>query len=285
MQENIKEIVKAEYEAGSGAKELADKYKIKAATIRSWANRENWNKEKQVNKRNTKKNYTLQHNATQRNEKKNNVAGLTKKKEKNIVEEIIKEEEKSIKTGVERSKFKRLTEKEKEFVRNYFACKFNVRLATLKSGFKNYSYGLEVLRKGKIKKIIDRVKKTFVELDPLRIDANYLLEELTKNHLTANGTLKQKKATVVETSEKIPVVVDLDGKKVVKYKEIRGAEVFTYEEADTDIRASNQSLQLIAKLTGLEKPQTEENKGEKEIISLLQNITKQIDEEDSDDGL
>ena len=65
MQENIKEIVKAEYEAGSGAKELADKYKIKAATIRSWANRENWNKEKQTNKRNTKK-YTLQHNATKR---------------------------------------------------------------------------------------------------------------------------------------------------------------------------------------------------------------------------
>ena len=288
MQENIKEIVKAEYEAGSGAKELADKYKIKSGTIRAWAKRYKWSKKKQTKKRNAtdnavtlQKDKTLQDNVTNKN--------VTQEQKKNIIENIIDEESEIIKinnlTVKSKKKYKKLSEKEKEFIKNYFACKFNVKLACLKSGYVDYSNGHRMLKKEKIKKIIDRIKKTFVELDPLRIDANFLLEELTKNHLTANGTLKQKKATVVETSEKIPVVVDLDGKKVVKYKEIRGAEVFTYEEADTDIRASNQSLQLIAKLTGLEKPQTEENKGEKEIISLLQNITKQIDEEDSDDGL
>ena len=288
MQENIKEVVKAEYESGSGAKELADKYRIKSGTIRAWAKRYKWSKKKQTKKRNAidnavtlQKDKTLQDNVTNKN--------VTQEQKKNIVENIINEESEKIKinnlTVKGKKKYKKLSEKEKEFIKNYFACKFNVKLACLKSGYVDYSNGHRMLKKEKIKKIIDRIKKTFVELDPLRIDANYLLEELTKNHLTANGTLKQKKATVVETSEKIPVVVDLDGKKVVKYKEIRGAEVFTYEEADTDIRASNQSLQLIAKLTGLEKPQTEENKGEKEIISLLQNITKQIDEEDDDDGL
>ena len=281
MQENIKEIVKAEYEAGASPQELADKYNQKKNTITVWAKRYKWSKSNQ--KKNKK--MSLDKNDKMTNDKKNDSDNVTQEQKKNIVENIIEDEKEKIKSNAEYSKFKRLTEKEKEFVKNYFACRFNVRLATLKSGFADYSYGSKILKKEKIKKIIDRIKKTFVELDPLRIDANYLLEELTKNHLTANGTLKQKKSAVVETSEKIPIVVDLDGKKVVKYKEIRGAEVFTYEEADTDIRASNQSLQLIAKLTGLEKPQTEENKGEKEIISLLQNITKQIDEEDDDDGL
>ena len=199
---------------------------------------------------------------------------MTESQKRNIVEKIIKEEEKEIKSQKKR---KQLTEKEKEFIRNYFACKFNVKLATLQSGYKQESQGAFILKKEKIRKIIDRIKRTFVESDPLLIDPNYINEELLKNHLMANGTLKQKQAELVEKKIKKPVVVDLDGKKVVKYEEFTEAEIVEYEAAITDLRASTQSLQLLAKLKGFDRPQQEENKEEKNLVALLQSITAEVD--------
>ena len=201
---------------------------------------------------------------------------MTAKQRENVVKKVINEEEKKIRSEKKHSK---LTEREKEFIRNYFACKFNIKLATLKSGYKQESQGFHIMRKEKIKKIISRIRKTFVELDPILIDENYINEELLKNHLIANGTLKQKQAEVLEKRVKVPVVVDLDGKKVVKYEERTEAEIIEYEAAITDVRASVQSLQLLAKLKGFDKPRQDENKEEKNLVALLQNITKAIDDE------
>ena len=259
-----KEQIKAEYENGAGAKELAEKYNIKDSTIRVWAKRYKWNKKKQCNAIKKKRNNVTLH-VTKEN--------VTESQKRNIVEKIIDEEEKEIKSQKKR---KQLTEKEKEFIRNYFACKFNVKLATLQSGYKQESQGAFILKKEKIRKIIDRIKRTFVESDPLLIDPNYINEELLKNHLMANGTLKQKQAEVVEKKIKKPVVVDLDGKKVVKYEEFTEAEIVEYEAAITDLRASTQSLQLLAKLKGFDRPQQEENKEEKNLVALLQSITAEV---------
>ena len=268
--DNQKEKIRAEYENGAGAKELAEKYNIKDSTIRVWAKRYKWNKKKQCNAIKKKhNNVTLQKKETLHVTKKN----VTERQKRNIVEKVINEEEKEIRNKKKHSK---LTEKEKEFIRNYFACKFNVKLATLQSGYKQESQGAFILKKEKIRKIIDRIKRTFVESDPLLIDPNYINEELLKNHLMANGTLKQKQAELVEKKIKKPVVVDLGGKKVVKYEEFTEAEIVEYEAAITDLRASTQSLQLLAKLKGFDKPQAEENKEEKNLVALLQSITAEV---------
>lgn len=273
--DNQKEKIRAEYESGAGAKELAEKYNIKANTINVWAKRYRWNKKQQ------KKNKKLSLKKNDRMTNINDSDKVTKKEmtesqKRNIVEKVINEEEKKIRVTQKYSIYKKLTEKEKEFIRNYFACKLNVKLATLQSGYKDYTTGYMLLRKEKIRKIIDRIRKTFVASDPLLIDPNYINEELLKNHLMANGTLKQKQAEVVEKKIKKPVVVDLDGKKVVKYEEFTEAEIVEYEAAITDLRASTQSLQLLAKLKGFDRPQQEENKEERNLVALLQSITAEV---------
>lgn len=268
-----KDQIRAEYENGAGAKELAEKYNIKDSTIRVWAKRYKWNKKKQCNAIKKKRNnVTLQKKETLHVTKEN----VTETQKRNIVEKVINEEEKKIRVTQKYSVYKKLTEKEKEFIRNYFACKLNVKLATLQSGYKDYTTGYMLLRKEKIRKIIDRIKKTFADSNPLLIDPDYINEELLKNHLMANGTLKQKQAEVVEKKIKKPVVIDLDGKKVVKYKEFTEAEIVEYEAAITDLRASTQSLQLLAKLKGFDRPQQEENKEEKNLVALLQSITAEV---------
>ena len=272
--DNQREKIRAEYESGAGAKELAEKYNIKDSTIRVWAKRYKWNKKKQCNAIKKKhNNVTLQKKETLHVTKEN----VTESQKRNIVEKVINEEEKKIRVTQKYSIYKKLTEKEKEFIRNYFACKLNVKLATLQSGYKDYTTGYMLLRKEKIRKIIDRIKKTFADSNPLLIDPDYINEELLKNHLMANGTLKQKQAEVVEKKIKKPVVVDLDGKKVVKYEEFTEAEIVEYEAAITDLRASTQSLQLLAKLKGFDRPQQEENKEEKNLVALLQSITAEVD--------
>lgn len=271
--DNQKEKIRAEYENGAGAKELAEKYNIKDSTIRVWAKRYKWNKKKQCNAIKKKhNNVTLQKKETLHVTKES----VTESQKRNIVEKVINEEEKKIRVTQKYSIYKKLTEKEKEFIRNYFACKLNVKLATLQSGYKDYTTGYMLLRKEKIRKIIDRIKKTFADSNPLLIDPDYINEELLKNHLMANGTLKQKQAELVEKKIKKPVVVDLGGKKVVKYEEFTEAEIVEYEAAITDLRASTQSLQLLAKLKGFDKPQAEENKEEKNLVALLQSITAEV---------
>lgn len=272
--DNQREKIRAEYESGAGAKELAEKYNIKDSTIRVWAKRYKWNKKKQCNAIKKKhNNVTLQKKETLHVTKKN----VTESQKRNIIEKVINEEEKKIRVTQKYSIYKKLTEKEKEFIRNYFACKLNVKLATLQSGYKDYTTGYMLLRKEKIRKIIDRIRKTFVASDPLLIDPDFINDELLKNHLMANGTLKQKQAELVEKKIKKPVVVDLDGKKVVKYEEFTEAEIVEYEAAITDLRASTQSLQLLAKLKGFDKSQQEENKEEKNLVALLQSITAEVD--------
>lgn len=269
-----KDQIRAEYENGAGAKELAEKYNIKDSTIRVWAKRYKWNKKKQCNAIKKKRNnVTLQKKETLHVTKEN----VTESQKRNIVEKVINEEEKKIRVTQKYSVYKKLTEKEKEFIRNYFACKLNVKLATLQSGYKDYTTGYMLLRKEKIRKIIDRIKKTFADSNPLLIDPDYINEELLKNHLMANGTLKQKQAELVEKKIKKPVVIDLNGKKVVKYEEFTEAEIVEYEAAITDLRASTQSLQLLAKLKGFDKSQQEENKEEKNLVALLQSITAEVD--------
>lgn len=271
--DNQREKIRAEYENGAGAKELAEKYNIKDSTIRVWAKRYKWNKKKQCNAIKKKhNNVTLQKKETLHVTKEN----VTESQKRNIVEKVINEEEKKIRVTQKYSIYKKLTEKEKEFIRNYFACKLNVKLATLQSGYKDYTTGYMLLRKEKIRKIIDRIKRTFADSNPLLIDPNYINEELLKNHLMANGTLKQKQAELVEKKIKKPVVVDLGGKKVVKYEEFTESEIVEYEAAITDLRASTQSLQLLAKLKGFDKPQAEENKEEKNLVALLQSITAEV---------
>lgn len=275
--DNQKEKIRAEYESGAGAKELAEKYNIKDSTIRVWAKRYKWNKKKQCNAIKKKRNnVTLQKKETLHVTKEN----VTESQKRNIVEKVINDEEKKIRVTQKYSIYKKLTEKEKEFIRNYFACKLNVKLATLQSGYKDYTTGYMLLRKEKIRKIIDRIKRTFADSNPLLIDPDYINEELLKNHLMANGTLKQKQAELVEKKIKKPVVVDLGSKKVVKYEETTEAEIVEYEAAITDLRASTQSLQLLAKLKGFDKPQQEENKEEKNLVALLQSITAEVDEDE-----
>ena len=46
MNENIKELIKYEYENGTSIRVLAEKYGRKVGTIKSWVSREKWIKKK-----------------------------------------------------------------------------------------------------------------------------------------------------------------------------------------------------------------------------------------------
>nr|DAF13013.1 MAG TPA: InsA C-terminal domain [Caudoviricetes sp.] len=89
--DNQKEKIRAEYENGAGAKELAEKYNIKDSTIRVWAKRYKWNKKKQCNAIKKKhNNVTLQKKETLHVTKES----VTESQKRNIVEKVINEEEK-----------------------------------------------------------------------------------------------------------------------------------------------------------------------------------------------
>ena len=91
--DNQREKIRAEYENGAGAKELAEKYNIKANTINVWAKRYRWNKKQQ------KKNKKLSLKKNDRMTNINDSDKVTKKEmtesqKRNIVEKVINEEEK-----------------------------------------------------------------------------------------------------------------------------------------------------------------------------------------------
>lgn len=236
--EEFKEKIREIYETTDvSLNQLAkDKY-IGKATIIKWAKDYKWAK---VNKPTDQENL-------KKTDRPNDVLGPL---EKDIIKKVITEEEKKIKTG---RKFKgALTQKEKEFIRNYFSCRFNVALATYKSGYADVNSGYTVLKKPKIKNIIERIKLTMEERDPLRLNSEFIIEELVKNHYRATGAIVQTKTEIVKNKTKKPVSVVQNGRQVTKYVEEEISEPLTYAALDTDIKASNQSLMMIAKIKGFD---------------------------------
>lgn len=62
MNENIKELIKYEYENGTSISTLAEKYKKKVGTIKSWVSREKWIKKKENSAAIRKKSATKKRN-------------------------------------------------------------------------------------------------------------------------------------------------------------------------------------------------------------------------------
>ena len=62
MNENIKELIKYEYENGTSISTLAEKYKKKVGTIKSWVSREKWIKKKENSATIRKKSATKKRN-------------------------------------------------------------------------------------------------------------------------------------------------------------------------------------------------------------------------------
>ena len=105
--DNQKEKIRAEYESGVGAKELAEKYNIKANTINVWAKRYRWSKKQQ------KKNKKLSLKKNDRMTNINDSDKVTKKEmtesqKRNIVEKVINEEEKKTRVTQKYRVYKKL---------------------------------------------------------------------------------------------------------------------------------------------------------------------------------
>ena len=66
MENNIKELIKYEYENGTSIRALAEKYNQKAGTIKSWISREKWVKKKENSATIKKKNATVKRNQLQK---------------------------------------------------------------------------------------------------------------------------------------------------------------------------------------------------------------------------
>ena len=87
MNENIKELIKYEYENGTSIRVLAEKYNKKVGTIKSWVSREKWIKKKENSATIKKKNATAK-----RNQKKKAANDKEIKIKKDIINDVPKDE-------------------------------------------------------------------------------------------------------------------------------------------------------------------------------------------------
>lgn len=163
------------------------------------------------------------------------------------------------------------------FITYYFAYKFNVKAASLAVGYWSEVEGHRVLNKPKIKKIVRRIKQIILERADINFTANELLEELFLVLKKATGEIPQNKIFLISKFDKktIPVSVRTYEGKLTDGTEVKGSNILgviekgsfkdvvknqineisyqvpeEYVLKDTDLKAANAAIKLIADLYG-----------------------------------
>lgn len=265
-EEALIQKIKIQYENGKSISKLSKQYSVPTGTIKTWSSTYKWVKKKNSNQPKIK---TVEKRTNQPTEME---IGLLHDEDlvTDIVDEVISEE-KAKKT------YKVFTEKERMFITYYFAYKFNVKAARLAVGYWSEVEGHRVLNKPKIKKIVRRIKQIILERADINFTANELLEELFLVLKKATGEIPQNKIFLISKFDKktIPVSVRTYEGKLTDGTEVKGSNILgviekgsfkdvvknqineisyqvpeEYVLKDTDLKAANAAIKLIADLYG-----------------------------------
>ncbi len=265
-EEALIQKIKIQYENGKSISKLSKQYSVPTGTIKTWSSTYKWVKKKNFNQPKIK---TVEKRTNQPTEME---IGLLHDEDlvTDIVDEVISEE-KAKKT------YKIFTEKERMFITYYFAYKFNVKAASLAVGYWSEVEGHRVLNKPKIKKIVRRIKQIILERADINFTANELLEELFLVLKKATGEIPQNKIFLISKFDKktIPVSVRTYEGKLTDGTEVKGSNILgviekgsfkdvvknqineisyqvpeEYVLKDTDLKAANAAIKLIADLYG-----------------------------------
>ncbi|ACZ08125.1 Uncharacterized conserved protein [Sebaldella termitidis] len=265
-EEALIQKIKIQYENGKSISKLSKQYSVPTGTIKTWSSTYKWVKKKNSNQPKIK---TVEKRTNQPTEME---IGLLHDEDlvTDIVDEVISEE-KAKKT------YKVFTEKERMFITYYFAYKFNVKAASLAVGYWSEVEGHRVLNKPKIKKIVRRIKQIILERADINFTANELLEELFLVLKKATGEIPQNKIFLISKFDKktIPVSVRTYEGKLTDGTEVKGSNILgviekgsfkdvvknqineisyqvpeEYVLKDTDLKAANAAIKLIADLYG-----------------------------------
>lgn len=236
--ENIKLLIKNEYENGVGVTELSKKYKVSANTINSWKKREKWQK-KVAPKGNAPNSKKCTKNKTGANDKETQIKS-------DIINNVSKE---------------KILEKH----------------GIKKSTYYNKAKSIRYLRKERTEKYLEQIADEVYKGELYRI---------------LKGTETAKANLVVRVTKEINSQ-EMDTKKVQEYDKayttikkmgndlMRTGKMLTaYEVLEIDKQLAEEALQkekLEIEKAKIKKDDDKDSEKEKEVIQLLRNITKKVE--------
>ena len=239
--ENIKLLIKNEYENGTSMSVLAKKYNVKLNTIKTWSAKEKWVK---------KKRNTTTKKGTTENSKKQPKKTVVIDKETQIKSDIINnttKEEITEKHGIKKTK--------------YYDIKKSVRQIQIEQSEKVLN---EIATK-KYNNVVERLKRIIEEKEKLE---TRILETTDKEEMS---TIKQKLELLKEFEKDIKV----NARVISDYRQ---AEL---EEQLVNNELSRNTLEIQKERLEIEKAKIKNNddkdsEKENEMIELLKNITEKV---------
>lgn len=243
--ENIKLLIKNEYENGTSMSVLAKKYNIKLNTIKTWSAKEKWVKKK---RNTTTKKYTTKNSKKQ--PKKTVVIDKETQIKSDIINNIAKEE---------------ITEKHGIKKTKYYDIKKSVRQIQIEQSEKV----LNEIATQKYNNAVERLKRIIEEKEKLE---TRILETTDKEEMTM---IKQKLELLKEFEKDIKV----NARVISDYRQ---AEL---EEQLVNNELSRNALEIQKERLEIEKAKIKNNddkdsEKENEMIELLKNITEKVEKDE-----
>ena len=238
MNENIKELIKYEYENGTSIRVLAEKYNQKVGTIKSWISREKWIKKKENVATSKRKNATKKCNQSKVVANNKNV-----QIQKDVLEGKSKQEIMS-KYGISERTYSRKTQNARQ-LRKERTEKYLEQIAN--EVYKGELYNL--LKKTEVAKA-NLVIKTTNEINVQEINAKKVQE-----YDKAYATIKKMGNDLMRT----------------------GKMLTAYEVLEIDKQLSEEEIQREKLEIEKAKIKKDDDKEENEVIELLKNITEKVE--------
>ena len=240
--ENIKLLIKNEYENGTSMSVLAKKYNVKLNTIKTWSAKEKWVK---------KKRNTTTKKGTTENSKKQPKKTVVIDKETQIKSDIINnttKEEITEKRGIKKTK--------------YYDIKKSVRQIQIEQSEKVLN---EIATK-KYNNAVERLKRIIEEKEKLE---TRILETTDKEEMSM---IKQKLELLKEFEKDIKV----NARVISDYRQAELEEQLVNNELSRNT-LEIQKERLEIEKAKIKKDDDKDSEKEKEVIQLLRNITKKVE--------
>lgn len=240
--ENIKLLIKNEYENGTSMSVLAKKYNVKLNTIKTWSAKEKWVK---------KKRNTTTKKGTTENSKKQPKKTVVIDKETQIKSDIINnttKEEITEKRGIKKTK--------------YYDIKKSVRQIQIEQSEKVLN---EIATK-KYNNAVKRLKRIIEEKEKLE---TRILETTDKEEMSM---IKQKLELLKEFEKDIKV----NARVISDYRQAELEEQLVNNELSRNT-LEIQKERLEIEKAKIKKDDDKDSEKEKEVIQLLRNITKKVE--------
>lgn len=236
--ENIKLLIKNDYENGVGVTELSKKYKVSANTINSWKKREKWQK-KIAPKGNTPNSKKCTKNKTGANNKETQIKS-------DIINNIAKEE---------------ITEKHGIKKTKYYDIKKSVRQIQIEQSEKVLN---EIATK-KYNNAVERLKRIIEEKEKLE---TRILETTDKEEMSM---IKQKLELLKEFERDIKV----NARVISDYRQAELEEQLVNNELSRNA-LEIQKERLEIEKAKIKNNNDKDSEKENEMIELLKNITEKV---------